>query len=394
MTLRDWLVVLVIGFAGAFLGAVFTTVAPVLPQIASHYGGGQEGAFVAEWLLTAPSIGIVAGAPVAGWFVERTGARAMLLICLLAFGMVGLGGLVIENSTLLLVSRFIVGVAAAGQATAATALLGETFTGSKRGFVIGFQVAVATVLSILITLAAGGLAEIGGWRAPFSLHALALLVAVIAAVCVASSGARPQRSRGSMGRFGPLVPTFMVVTATMMVAFISTNQVPLMLSGLGLSKPSLLSVVLGGGSLATTAGALLYSKILRGVGSNRTAALGGALQGIGILSLALAQSAPLVVLGSVVLGLGSGILYPGFSHRILDRAPESAKGRAIGLLFAAQFIGPFLSTALVVPAIAGYGRRDSLLAIGIVLLVGWISSGTRRQTGKVAAPEALLPQGE
>ena len=58
MTIKDWLIIAVIAFAGAFLGTVFTTVAPVLPLIAAHYGGGQHGAFVAEWLLTMPSIGI------------------------------------------------------------------------------------------------------------------------------------------------------------------------------------------------------------------------------------------------------------------------------------------------------------------------------------------------
>src|SRR5277367_320595 len=116
MTIKDWLIVAVIASAGAFLGMVFTTVAPVLPLIAAHYGGGDDGAFAAEWLLTMPSIGIVVGGPISGWFVERFGARTVLLVCFGIFGLAGLSGLFIENSSLLLASRFIVGITAAGQA--------------------------------------------------------------------------------------------------------------------------------------------------------------------------------------------------------------------------------------------------------------------------------------
>jgi MFS family permease len=91
------------------------------------------------------------------------------------------------------------------------------------------------------------------------------------------------------------------------------------------------------------------------------------------LCLAVAHSQAPTACGSILLGLGSGVLYPGFSHAILDRAPEWAKGRALGFYFTAQFAGPFLSTALIVPAITTFGRQLTLLAISGVLLVGWIA---------------------
>jgi len=125
-------------------------------------------------------------------------------------------------------------------------------------------------------------------------------------------------------------------------------------------------------------GALLYSRLRSRFGAARTSAVGGVLQGVAVLLLAVAQGLYPIALGSLILGFGGGILYPGFSHIILDRAPEAARGRAIGLLFTAQFAGPFLSTALVIPAVAAFGRYDSLLAIGFALLVGWIAYASRR----------------
>jgi MFS family permease len=381
MTIKDWLIVAVIAFAGAFLGTVFTTVAPVLPLIAAHYGGGHDGAFVAEWLLTMPSIGIMVGGPTSGWLVERFGARTVLLACFGVFGVAGLSGLFIENGNLLLASRFIVGVTAAGQATAATAVAGDRFVGQRRSFVLGIQVALAAAVGIGTALAAGALAEKAGWRAPFGLYGLAIVIAIPAALVVEPRPLERVKTGAGMGSLLPMLPIFLVIVVTMMVSFISTNQVPLLLSDQGNGSPAILSVVLGGSTLATMIGALLYSRLRGRFGAARTSAAGGVLQGIAVLLLAVAQGLYPIALGSLILGFGGGILYPGFSHIILDRAPEAALGRAIGLLFTAQFAGPFLSTALVIPAVAAFGRYDSLLAIGAALLVGWIVHASRRNAG-------------
>jgi MFS family permease len=388
MTLRDWLLALVVSFAGTFLGIVFTTVAPVLPLIAQHYGGGHEGAFVAEWLLTMPSIGIMVGGPTAGWFVERLGARAVLLICFIVFGLAGMGGLFIENSSLLLASRFVAGVTAAGAATAATAAVGDRFVGERRSFMLGFQVALAAIIGIGITVASGTLAQKTGWRAPFALYGLALAVALLAAAVVERSPTYRQKAQGrGISGMIALLPVFAVIIVTMMVSFISSNQVPLVLSELGAS-PFTLSLMLAGNTLATSIGALLYSRIRTAFGASRTSAVGGILQALAVFFLAIAQGVGSITAASILLGLGSGILYPGFSHMILDRAPEAARGRAIGLLFTAQFAGPFLSTALLVPSIAAFGRQNSLLAIGAALLVGWTALALRNAGNARASPAA------
>jgi MFS family permease len=379
MKTADWLVVLVVGFTGAFLGVVFIIVAPVLPLIAKHYGGGHEGAFVAEWVLTIPSIGIVIGGPTTGWFVERFGARTVLLVCFTVFGLAGLGGLYIEDRWALLFSRFIVGIAAAGQATAATAVLGDRFVGERRAFVVGIQVAFGAAVGIVAAVAAGALAERAGWRAPFSLYGLSLAIAVLAAFVVERRPVARAEIRTRAGSLLPVLPVFLATVISMMVSFISTNQVPLQLSERGGGNPTLLSAVLGATTFATMFGALLYGKLRIRFGAAWTAAVGGVFQGISILSLGVTQSVHSIALGSILLGFGGGLLYPGFSHAILDRAPQGLRGRAIGLLFAAQFTGPFLSTALVVPTIVAFGRHDTLLTVGCLLIIGWTAQAIWRR---------------
>src|SRR6202012_5308976 len=55
MTIKDWLAVFVMASTGTFLAMVFIVVSPMLPLVAGHFGGGKDGAFVAQWVLTMPS---------------------------------------------------------------------------------------------------------------------------------------------------------------------------------------------------------------------------------------------------------------------------------------------------------------------------------------------------
>jgi MFS family permease len=59
----------------------------------------------------------------------------------------------------------------------------------------------------------------------------------------------------------------------------------------------------------------------------------------------------------------------------MDKAPLPVRGRAMGLLFSAQFLGPFLNSIIIAPAISAYGLRNilaviaSLIAVGVVLVI-------------------------
>ena len=51
-------------------GLLFCAVAPVLPALAAHFGGGDGGAFSAQMVMAVSTLGIIAGASPAGWLVE------------------------------------------------------------------------------------------------------------------------------------------------------------------------------------------------------------------------------------------------------------------------------------------------------------------------------------
>jgi len=370
MTVKDWLAVFVMASTGTFLAMVFFVVLPMLPLIAEHFGGGKDGAFMAQWILTMPSIGVIIGGPTTGWFVERVGARAVLFTCLVLFALSGVAGLVVENQPLLLASRLIVGLTATGLVTAAMGIIVEIFTEERRGSILGLQNAIATGLSVLVTLASGAVAERHGWRAPFVLYALSLPILALALFVIPVVSRRQATAGASLSLLRPMLPIYALVTLSMIINFQSASGVPVLLAADGINSPTSISQILGAGTVLFAIGAIAYGTIRARAGVYWTFALGLVFQGIGILALSLGHGVVGIGLGAVLLNLGSGIQTPNLSHWVMERAPLPIRGRAMGLLFSAQFLGPFLSSSLVAPAIAAYGLRNILAVIASLIAIG------------------------
>jgi MFS family permease len=375
MTVKDWLAVFVMASTGTFLAMVFIVVSPMLPLVAEHFGGGKDGAFMAQWLLTMPSIGVIVGGPTTGWFVERIGARAVLFTCLVVFALAGVAGLFVENQALLLTTRLIVGFSATGLVTSAMGIIVEIFTEQQRGSILGLQNAIATALSVLVTVSSGTVAEAHGWRAPFALYGLSLPILLLALAVIPAVSRRQAMAGGSLSLFAPMLPLYALITLGMIISFQSASQAPVLLAADGIASPATISKVLGAGTVLFTVGAIAYGTLRARAGVWWTFALALALQGIGILALSIGHGIVGIGTGVVLLNLGSGIQTPNLTHWVMDKAPLPVRGRAMGLLFSAQFLGPSLNTFLIAPAISVYGLRNvlaaiaSLIAVGVVLVI-------------------------
>lgn len=387
MTFKDWLAVFVMASTGTFLAMVFIVVSPMLPLVAEHFGGGKDGAFMAQWLLTMPSIGVIIGGPTTGWFVERFGARAVLFACLVLFALSGVAGLVVENQPLLLASRLIVGLTATGLVTAAMGIIVEIFSEERRGSILGLQNAIATGLSVVVTLSSGAVAEAHGWRAPFALYTLSLPILLLAIFVIPAVSPRQATAGASLSLLKPMLPIYALVTLSMIINFQSASGIPVLLAADGINSPASISQILGAGTVLFALGAIAYGTIRARAGVYWTFALGLALQGIGILALSLGHGVVGIGLGAVLLNLGSGIQTPNLSHWVMERAPLPIRGRAMGLLFSAQFLGPFLNSSLVAPAIQVYGLRNILAVIAGLIAVGVALAALRARSAPLV-PES------
>ncbi|MET0377208.1 MAG: MFS transporter, partial [Rhizorhabdus sp.] len=154
---------------------IYDALPPIMSDLARHFGGGRQGAFLAQLAGTLPLFGVMIGGLMSGPLIERYGLRLALLGAMALFGLAGSAGAVLDSATPFLTARLVMGVAAGLMTTACTTLVAIFFRGGRRARMNGFIISMGSIGGIVFVLIAGWTA-IWWWRAPFLLHGAVVLV--------------------------------------------------------------------------------------------------------------------------------------------------------------------------------------------------------------------------
>lgn len=379
--LRSWAAVAVMVFGTSFMSLVVVALSPVLHEVAAHFGQGQDGKLVAQLIQTVPSIGIILGAPASGWIVERMGSRPFLLAILTLFGLAGSAGLYLDDIWMLAATRFLLGIAAAGIVTTTLFMIGEYFDADGRARVLGYQSAVGAAAAMATILVAGQLADFGGWRAPFAIYLLALPLVAVAAFAIPAAPPRQPapKQAGERSSIVRLLPLLGLIVALFIASYMSTIQMSFLLASDDITKPSTQSFVIACGALMVTIGSASYGAIRLRLGDRWTLRLCGALLGSGIVVMGLGHIVPLVALGCAISGVGIGIMNPQVNNMLIAGAPQSARGRAVGLGYTARYLGNFLNPVLVHPLASMFGIHVAFVIVGALFLAGAVLDLVQRR---------------
>ena len=386
--LQTWLAIIVMLSGTTFVALVVTAVSPIMHQLSDYFGQGGHGKEVAYGIAIVPSVGIMLGGPTTGWVIEKVGSRNFLLVILIAFGFAGSAGLYLENVWLLIASRFILGVSAAGVVTGTLIMIGEYFDPVTRTRVLGYQGAVGAVSALLIILSAGQLADWGGWRAPFAMYLFAFLIFVAAAIAIPKRPLLEHRRAKEVappGTIIALLPVIVVVIALFVGSFMPTIQVSFLLADNGVLKPSSQSLVLGASALMVGLGSAVYGPTRLRLGDRWTLRLCAALIGSGIVVMGFAHGAELVALGCAISGIGTGLLNPQVNNMLITRAGPGARGRAVGMGYFARYAGDFLNPWAVDPLTRAFGIHIAFILTGAAFVVGMAFDLLRGKRIRVAS---------
>jgi MFS family permease len=348
---------------------VFTLLAPVLTDIAAHFGTAN-GAFIAQMIMTMPGAGIIVGGVVGGLLVGRIGIRPALLGGLALFGVAGAGPLYIDGAVPLLLSRFVLGLSAATVQTALVTLITVSFDDNRRAQLIGYAAAIGYTAAITAMLASGALAEWGGWRAPAAIYLVALAILAVALASIRGIGrpAAPTRSPGgAFRRLLPLWPSYLLIPPLYAANYMLAIQFPFLLAANGVDSPAAKSWIMAASSLAAVGGAASSGFIRERFGQPRLFALMCLLLGTGEALIGLSSSAPLAVVGAAVAGLAGGMVLPTLVNMIIGQASADLRSAAIGFVYSAAYVGQFLNPVLMEPLRLAFGIHATFVAIGTLL---------------------------
>ncbi|MBV7338178.1 MFS transporter [Chloroflexi bacterium TSY] len=350
-----------------------TIISPALPEMTQVFQDVPNADFLVRLTLTMPALFIAIGAPIAGILLDRLGRKPVLIAALILYGLTGTAGFVLDSLTAILVSRALLGLAVAGIMSGFTTLILDYFSGSKLNQFMGYQGAFIGLGGMVFLLAAGYLADVG-WRFPFLVHLFAFVV--LPGVLFAIQ--EPQRQTDSSQQEGSvevvtfpvkaILPIYFTVFVGMVIFFIFPVQVPFYLTAESGVSNSQVGIALSLQTFTSVLIALQFQRLKARFSFMAILSLIFLVFSINHTILSLTANYGLVIVALLIGGLGIGLFPPNNSVWLASVTPPALRGRAVGGMTSALFLGQFFSPIFTQPLIGRIGLAGTFGVAGIISL--------------------------
>lgn len=368
----------------------FVALIPVLPAITGHFSAVPDAAALVRGLVTVVSIALMIGAPLAGFAVERFGARPTLMTAISVFTVAGLAGFVIDNIWLLLASRMLLGFSDAFIGTVVITIISSRLVPAARDRWIGWYTASGAVSAFAIIPLSGAIAQFG-WRYVFLLHgvgAVALACAMLglraAPRAIRPDAIRPDAIRGPLAR---AIPFGLIALGIATGAIENTTHLflPFHLHELGENAPSRIAQVVLPIAVGGTISAFLYGWLRAWLSVGATFGLAFLAGGMALIWIGFSQGYDMILIASGCLGLGVGLLAPNLNTYAAVHGDPAHRARNIGFARGAFFSGAPIAQLLLEPISGAAGAGMAIAALGgvslLLALLAW-SIAYRRRSGQ------------
>ncbi|UXY24208.1 MFS transporter [Streptomyces cynarae] len=369
------------------LGAVL--IAPVLPKMQDHFESSPGAKALVPLALTVPALALSLLAPFAGVIVDRLGRKRLLIVTTLLYAVFGTAPLYLNSLGAIIASRALVGVAEAAIMTCCTTLIGDYYSGPRRVKYLALQTMCASA-SATVFFVIGGAAGSAGWRVPYWMYAVSLVLAPLMATALPNPAVRATADEvpvGAESRRPFLWRRMAGICALTFFGAIVFYTVPVemsyLLDGLGVQDSGVIGLATAVSSAATVGGAVTFARLRRSPAPMLPAVLALCAAGFGVMFLA--GNAPLLVVGAVINCVGTGILLPALLTSAMSRLAFEDRGRGTGLWMAAFFGGEFLCPLVLLAVESAVGSLAGAVAV-LGLAAALLAAGlfaVRRHVGAV-----------
>jgi MFS family permease len=369
---RPQAVVLLFASCLSVLGAVL--LAPVLPRMQQAFAGTPGVEALVPIALTVPALVIGLLAPFAGAIVDRFGRKRLLVGALVVYAAFGTAPLWLDALPLIVASRAGVGLAEAAIMTCCTTLIADYFAGRERDRYFGLQTVFTSLSAVLFFGLGGALGDLG-WRAPFWLYAVSLVLAVLVGLFIWQPERSATPATGTGGRLAPIPWRALAVPCVVtlfggIVFYAPIVELPFVLDGIGVTSTATIGQVSAVAAVATAAGAISFTRIGR-FGPRTLLPVAFGLAGAGLVVMASGSAVVVVAVGATIASAGTGLLLPTLLTWAISPLDFAQRGRGTGLWTASFFIGQFACPLLILALAGGLGGLPTAL-----VLLGVASAGS------------------
>lgn len=372
-------------------------VAPSLPQMQAHFADVPNVQFLVPVSLAIPGLMVALLSPLVGIFADRVGRKPLLLTAMAGYGIVGLLPLLLQSLQAIIVSRILLGCMEAVVVTLSTTLIGDYYSGALRQRYLALQTTFAASSAIVFFMIGGALGEFG-WRIPYLVYLVAIVMAVFAYGLLwepkrsAMAADDTREAQQEPKRFRPgLLAAICSVTMVGGIAFMVLQiQLAYLLRDIGQASPSTAGMIASAGSVMIVLGTLSVHLLLRlKLRVPHCLALAFVLIGCSFLLVPWAREVPLMLLVALINGLGCGLMLPSLAIWNMRELPWNRRAFGTGAWYGSYSLGAFLSPIIVV-AISAH-TNGLATTVGLLAWVVLAMAGIALLFALLSQPRAVFP---
>jgi MFS family permease len=261
--------------------------------------------------------------------------------------------------------------------TCCTTLIADYWSGARRSRYLGLQTLLASV-SATVFLGLGGALGSSGWRTPFWLYFAAVLLAVPMAMLIWQPERAPRTGRLAPIPWRQLRTPCLVTLAGGVVFYALIVELSFVLDEAGVTATATIGALSALMSLATAVAAGSFAKLSKRTPRTLLPVAFG-LSSAGFLVIWASGSVPVITVGAILTGAGTGLLLPTLLTWATNGLSFEQRGRGTGLWTGTLFVGQFLSPVLIMgvgaavgglrPAIGMLGVLAAILAVAMLAIV-------------------------
>ncbi|WP_346858356.1 MFS transporter [uncultured Draconibacterium sp.] len=345
-------------------------IAPSLPLISSTFKDVKNVEIVTKLMLTLPALTIAIVAPLAGRLLDKVGRIKVLYISLLIYLLAGTSGFWLGNLFSILVGRVVFGLGVAGIMTVSTTLIGDYFTGAKREHFMGLQGAFVALGGLIFITAAGVLTDIN-WRLAFLIYGFSAIVMVLVPFALHEPKMAHHETKAQTQNRMAVPPAVWLVFISAFITTVSFYMIPVQLpfflqklEGINGNK---MGLALGSLPFAQAIASFYYKRVKKKFDFIGIYSLGFIPMAIGFGIIGFSHSYWQTISGVLISGLGVGILIPNGNLWMINLVPIQVRGKYVGYLTTATFLGMFFSPIIIQPIQNMVGINTSFIVLGAAL---------------------------
>ena len=348
-------------------------VAPALQPIKLHFG---ESEFMVSLIVSLPSLSVAITGFGVGYLADRLGKVKVFFLALAIFTVTGAASFLLENFTLILVCRFLLGIGIAGISLTVTALIGEYYAGMQRAKVIGYQAAAIGVGTLVLETLGGSLADVG-WNYPFLIYLVGIPIIVFGLISVRDptriqrgpAQSQPMQDKpADNGGARKIAFCYAMVFLEMFLMF----TVPMNFSYyiVEMEQPFvMMGILLGLMGVAQAVFSILYTRRATKLSDRMAFSCAFLMMGFSLVMLYV-PLLPLTFISMVIMGCSLGLLMPTVIARLSMLSTARTSGKVMGGYSVFLNLSNFITTLVFTPVLAVMGTYcNAYLAMGVLGLL-------------------------